>query len=124
MANVYSERCPAREVLDRIADRWTVLVLGALADGPLRYGELRRRVEGVSEKMLTQTLRSLERDGLVVRHADEETPPAVDYALTELGASLEAPMAAVRGWAEQRIVEVQEAREAYDDRQGLPDLSA
>ena len=79
----YRADCPTRRILDRIGDRWTVLVVGALWDGELRFSELRRRIEGVSQKMLTQTLRGLERDGLVRRTVYPEVPVRVEYALTE-----------------------------------------
>jgi DNA-binding HxlR family transcriptional regulator len=113
-ANVYSARCPSRELLDRIADRWTALICGALAEGPVRFGELRRRLEGISEKMLTQTLRSLERDGLVIRRDFGTVPPKVEYQLTSLGQSLEEPLAAVRDWAELHVNKMQAARQQYD----------
>jgi DNA-binding HxlR family transcriptional regulator len=113
-ANVYSARCPSRQVLDRIADRWTALICGALDGGPVRYAELRRRLDGISEKMLTQTLRSMIRDGLVERHDHGKNPPRVDYSLTALGRSLEEPLAAVREWAERHVNEMHAARQAYD----------
>lgn len=117
-ADVYSAPCPSRAALDRIADKWTALIVGALAPGPLHYGELRRTVEGVSEKMLTQTLRSLERDGLVVREQLSTAPPRVSYALTPLGRTLEEPLAAVRDWAERHINEVNAARARHDRAAG------
>lgn len=123
-ADVYSAQCLSRAALDRIADKWTALIVGALAPGPLRYGELRRVVEGVSEKMLTQTLRSLERDGLVVRDEQPSVPPRVSYALTPLGRTLEEPLAAVRDWAERHINEVNAARERHDREPGGPDDAA
>jgi DNA-binding HxlR family transcriptional regulator len=113
-ADVYSPPCPSRAALDRIADKWTALLVGALADGSRRFSELRADVGGISEKMLTQTLRSMERDGLVTRRTSGTVPPRVDYTLTELGLSLEEPLAAVRAWAERHINEVESARAAYD----------
>lgn len=113
-ADVYSAPCPSRAALDRLADKWSVLLVGALSGGSQRFSELRTSVEGISEKMLTQTLRSLERDGLVTRTVYATVPPRVDYELTPLGRSLNRPMAAVRAWAEQHVNEVQEARAAYD----------
>src|SRR5919205_230869 len=86
--NAYLATCPARQLLDTISDKWVTLVLTALGDGPLRYSELARMVAGVSQKMLTQTLRGLERDGLVTREVTASVPVRVDYALTPLGASL------------------------------------
>ncbi|MFP3964871.1 helix-turn-helix domain-containing protein [Actinomadura fulvescens] len=116
-ADVYSAPCPSRAALDRIADKWTALIVGALSTGTKRYAELRQAIEGISEKMLTQTLRSLERDGLVTRTVHPTVPPKVEYGLTELGRTLEAPLAAVRDWAELHINEVNEARLRYDTDQ-------
>ena len=84
-ADVYESGCPSREVLDRIGDTWSVLVVGALAGGPRRYSELAARIQGISPKMLTQTLRGLERDGMISRTVFPVVPPRVDYALTDLG---------------------------------------
>jgi DNA-binding HxlR family transcriptional regulator len=114
LANVYSRRCPSRDVLDRIADRWTALTLGALGRGPQRFGQLREQLDGISEKMLTQTLRAMERDGLIVRDPQPTFPPTVEYSLTDLGTSLEVPLAAVRAWAEAHIDDVDAARTVYD----------
>ena len=110
----YSASCPSRQVLDRIGDRWTVLVVGSLAGGPLRFSELGRRVEGVSQKMLTQTLRGLERDGLVTRTVHAQVPPRVDYELTETGRTLIAPLAALDAWAREHLPVIHEARGRYD----------
>jgi DNA-binding HxlR family transcriptional regulator len=111
---VYSAICPSRKALDRIADKWTALVIGALNRGPRRFGQLRVEVEGISHKMLTQTLRSMERDGLVKRRVLSTVPLHVEYELTELGFSLEEPLSAVRDWAERHINELEKARAAYD----------
>lgn len=119
-ADVYSAPCPSRAALDRIADKWTALLVGSLADGTKRFSELRVAVGGISEKMLTQTLRSLERDGLVTRRAYPTVPPRVEYSLTDLGRTLEEPLAAVRAWAEQYINDVEAAR-ANHDRSGARD---
>ncbi len=114
-ADVYSAPCPSRAALDRIADKWTALIVGALADEDgLRFSELRAQIDGVSDKMLTQTLRSLERDGLVARTVYPTVPPRVEYRLTELGRTLEEPLAAVRDWAERNINAVERARLEYD----------
>ncbi|MGC0317749.1 winged helix-turn-helix transcriptional regulator [Kitasatospora acidiphila] len=115
-ADTYSAPCPSRSALDRIADKWTALIVGALADGTLRFSELREAIDGISEKMLTQTLRSLERDGLVSRTVHPTVPPKVDYQLTELGRTLEAPLGAIRDWAERYINEVNAARADYERR--------
>lgn len=112
--NAYLATCPAREVLERISDKWVTLVLNALADGPLRYSDLGRVVAGVSQKMLTQTLRTLERDGMVTRTVTPSVPVRVDYELTPLGAGLLPVVKAIKRWAETHIDEVHAARAAYD----------
>jgi DNA-binding HxlR family transcriptional regulator len=114
--DAYLAACPARRLLDRISDKWVSLLLNALSDGPRRYSELARIIAGVSQKMLTQTLRGLERDGLVTRTVTPAVPVRVDYALTPLGASLLPVMRAVKDWAETHMDEVLSARDAYDDR--------
>ncbi|MFJ8817499.1 winged helix-turn-helix transcriptional regulator [Amycolatopsis thermoflava] len=106
--------CPARKVLDRISDKWVTLVLAALGDGPKRYSDLSRIIAGASQKMLTQTLRSLERDGLVGRTVTTAVPVRVDYELTELGHSLHAVVRQLKDWAESHIEEIEQARAAYD----------
>jgi DNA-binding HxlR family transcriptional regulator len=111
----YGPHCPSRTVLDRIGDRWTVLVVGALADGPMRFSELARRIEGVSQKMLTQTLRGLERDGLVTRTVHAEVPPRVEYALTEVGSTLIEPLAALDRWARAHMPAILGSRSRYDE---------
>jgi DNA-binding HxlR family transcriptional regulator len=114
LANVYSAVCPSRQALDRLADKWSVLIVGALESGPARFGELRGAVDGISEKMLTQTLRSLERDGLVVRREIAARTLAVEYSLSALGVTLSEPMAGIRRWAEAHIAEVESARQSHD----------
>jgi DNA-binding HxlR family transcriptional regulator len=111
----YNASCPSRQVLDRIGDRWTVLVVGSLAGGPLRFSELGRRVDGVSQKMLTQTLRGLERDGLVTRTVHPEVPPRVEYELTHVGRTLIAPLDALDAWAREHLPVIEEARARYDE---------
>jgi len=108
--NVLDEGCPSRQVLDRIADKWTSLVIYALSEGTLRYGELQRVIGGVSQKMLTQTLRSLEEDGLVARKVYPVVPPMVEYSLTSLGRTLIEPLTAIRKWAEAHPEFVQRRR--------------
>ncbi|MGV9680360.1 winged helix-turn-helix transcriptional regulator [Nocardia sp. NPDC003482] len=108
--------CPTRELLATISDKWVTLVLTALADGPKRHGELRVRIAGVSQKMLTQTLRSLERGGLVDRAVTAEVPVRVDYSLTPLGRSLLPVVAAVKNWAEENMDVVRAAQRRYDSR--------
>jgi DNA-binding HxlR family transcriptional regulator len=95
---VFAAGCPSRVVLDHVTSKWGVLVLVALADGPQRWSELRRRAEGISEKMLAQTLRTLEADGFVLRDAQPVIPPRVDYSLTERGAELVALLLPLFGW--------------------------
>lgn len=107
----YVHDCPSRRLLDRIGDRWTVLLIGTLEDGPMRFSQLSRRVDGISQKMLTQTLRSLEADGLVVRTAYPEIPPRVEYELTDLGRSLLDPLQALVTWASEHMAEVQVSRD-------------
>lgn len=110
----YHAGCPTRRILDRIGDRWTVLIVGALSDGNARFSELRRRVEGVSQKMLTQTLRGLERDGLVSRTVYPEVPVRVEYALTEAGRTLREPLRALEEWSITHLGNVSASQEAYD----------
>ncbi|MEV7010173.1 helix-turn-helix domain-containing protein [Streptosporangium sp. NPDC051022] len=114
--DAYLACCPARELLDTLSDKWVSLILNALSDGPLRYSDLGRIIAGVSQKMLTQTLRGLERDGLVSRTVTPSVPVRVDYALTELGHDLQPVMLAIKRWAEGNIDQVHSARKAYDTR--------
>ncbi|MFE9328421.1 winged helix-turn-helix transcriptional regulator [Nocardia sp. NPDC052278] len=109
--------CPTRELLATISDKWVTLVLTALAEGPLRHGGLRRRIAGVSQKMLTQTLRSLERAGLVDRTVTPSVPVRVDYSLTPLGHSLLPVVTAVKIWAEGNMDDVHDAQHRFDRRQ-------
>jgi DNA-binding HxlR family transcriptional regulator len=113
--NAYVAECPSRQVLDAISDKWVTLVLSALADGPQRYSDLSRRIAGVSQKMLTQTLRQLERDGLLTRTITPAVPVRVDYRLTELGETILPVVAAIKQWSETHIIEIHAAREAYDE---------
>ena len=110
----YQAGCPTRRILDRIGDRWTVLVIGVLGHGEVRFSELRRRVEGISQKMLTQTLRGLERDGLVRRTVHPEVPVRVEYALTEAGRTLQEPLLALERWSIEHLGDVAASQEAYD----------
>ncbi|MFY9714967.1 MULTISPECIES: winged helix-turn-helix transcriptional regulator [Microbacterium] len=114
--NVMVATCPSRTSLARIANKWTAMIVIALSGGSLRFGELRDAVDGISGKVLADTLRDLERDGIVTRTAFDEMPPRVDYALTPLGETLREPLTALGRWAESHIEEVQAARETYDDR--------
>jgi len=112
----YRSDCPSRRLLDRIGDRWTVLIVGALDAGPRRFTELAAEVEGISQKMLTQTLRSLERDGFVARTAYPVVPPHVEYELTGLGRSLQHPLRALESWAVENMDGVVQQQAAYDRR--------
>lgn len=109
----YNEGCPTRRILDLIGGRWTVLIVGALGDGPLRFSDLQRRVGGISQKMLTQTLRSLERDGLVSRTAQLQVPVRVDYELTSAGRSLVGPLKALEDWSIEHYTGVAQAQAEY-----------
>src|SRR6266581_2197263 len=108
--SVMDAQCPSRLVLDRIADKWTALVIQVLASGTKRYAELQREIGGISQKMLTQTLRSLERDGLVQRKVHPVVPPKVEYSLTKLGRTLIEPLHALCRWSEKHLAELQANR--------------
>lgn len=110
----YVRTCPTQRLLDRLGDKWVTLALAALRDGPRRYGELGRDLAGASQKMLTQTLRALERDGLVSRLVTPAVPVRVEYRLTPLGESLLPVVHAIKSWAEAHIGEIDSARAGYD----------
>lgn len=116
--NPYLSTCPTRQVLDCVADKWAVLIIGLLIAGPRRFGVIRRDIQGISQKMLTQTLRALERDGLVLRVVTESANSAVEYSLTPLGTSLSATLDQLRLWAQQNIEAVIQSREVFDKRHG------
>jgi DNA-binding HxlR family transcriptional regulator len=109
-----SATCRSREVLDLIADKWTIMIIHTLACDKKRFNELQRQIEGISQKMLTQTLRSMERNGLVKREVFPVVPPKVEYSLTELGKSVVDILNAVANWSEQHIEKVDKARTKYD----------
>src|SRR5262245_42287195 len=112
-----SENCQAvSEVLQRVGDKWTVLVVKILADGPMRFNELRRAVDGISQRMLTLTVRALERDGLVTRTVYPSVPPRVEYELTALGRSLLQPVTALAMWAIDHRAAIDGARRKFDTR--------
>ncbi|HEX3731581.1 MAG TPA: helix-turn-helix domain-containing protein [Mycobacteriales bacterium] len=117
--NAYIRACPTQKLLGRISDKWVSLVLVALKDGPRRYSELSRTMAGLSQKMLTQTLRTLERDGLVERKVTLGVPVRVDYSLTDLGTTLLPVMRAIKDWAERYVETVEAAQEAYDTASSL-----
>ncbi len=114
LGNPYDPDCPTRALLDRIGDQWTVLIVGVLGDGPLRFTEIGKRVRGISQKVLTQTLRSLVRDGILTRTAYPEIPPHVEYELTALGRNLAEPLAMLDKWARVHMGEVLDSRKSYD----------
>jgi DNA-binding HxlR family transcriptional regulator len=114
--NVMAATCPSRTVLHRIGARWTVFVVNALADDPRRFTDLKAHIQGITPKVLTETLRSLEADGLISRHEYAENPPHVEYALTPLGHSLLVPLRAVRLWAEQHVPEIEAARTRHENQ--------
>jgi DNA-binding HxlR family transcriptional regulator len=123
--DVMSVACPTRQVLGRIADKWTMLVISALsAQDVLRFSELRRRVEGVTQKVLTQTLRGLERDGLITRTAYPTVPVTVEYRLTALGHSLAIAVNVIKAWTYENIGELERARDRYDQAAASPALAA
>jgi len=130
--NAFYAACPSRQLLDRLSDKWVVLILCALGgDGPggsgtptsLRYSELSRLIAGVSQKMLTQTLRSLERDGMITRKVTPTVPVTVDYALTELGTSLHRTTRMLRLWAQENMDAVAAHRDDYDRDDRTPSRS-
>lgn len=110
-----SGNCPIREVLDRVGDTWSILVIINLQPRPMRFNALKRAIEGISQRMLTVTLRSLERDGLVSRTVRPTTPPEVEYALTELGRSIAVPIGALGLWASQNRGRLSDARKRFDE---------
>lgn len=114
------EDCPVRDVLARVGDKWSVLVVGSLDEGPLRFSELKRHIEGISQRMLTLTLRNLERDGLLTRQVTPTIPPRVDYELTRAGRSLLEVVASLAEWAEKNRGAIQSARDKYDTANAEP----
>ncbi|MBW6528641.1 helix-turn-helix transcriptional regulator [Sphingomonas sp. RHCKR7] len=115
----FSSDCPSRDLFDQIADKWTMMVLTVLDDGPLRFNAIRRGLEGVTQKALTQCLRRLERNGLVERRVLATSPVAVEYAITPLGRSLQPPFRALYRWTREAMPGVEAARAAFDARAGL-----
>ncbi|MEV6417487.1 helix-turn-helix domain-containing protein [Kribbella sp. NPDC051718] len=112
--NLFDPDCPTRLILDRIGDKWTVLAVLLLSNGPLRFTELRDGIKRVAPKVLTQTLRRLERDGLITREVFAEVPPRVVYTLTPMGESLIVPIRAVSDWAEEHVPAISAAQNSYD----------
>ncbi|MGP4103783.1 winged helix-turn-helix transcriptional regulator [Nonomuraea sp. KM90] len=119
-ADAFLQACKPRTVLDIFTNKWTGLVMGALLDGSRRFNELRRMLDGITQKMLSQTLRTLERDGLVTRTVYPTIPPRVDYELTDLGRSAIGVLQAIGAWAGEHADQVHAARQAYDERAKEP----
>lgn len=115
-ADAYLRNCNSRAVLDFLSSKWVCLTVGALRPGTKRFGELRRRLDGITQKMLTRTLRDLERNGLVHRAVYPSVPPRVEYSLTELGQNLAGLMDAIRAWSETHMTDIQAAQASYDER--------
>ncbi len=118
--DIFQAKCLSRQVLGLIADQWTPLVIHALEQGTMRFGQLLKRIDGISKKMLTQTLRAMERNGLVLRVIYPVVPPVVEYSLTPLGQTLIEPMKVLRLWAYGHLEEVAQARTIYDQRDQKP----
>ncbi len=114
--DVFNPTCPARAALEVLAEKWALLLIHMLARGPARTAELRRQVGGISDKMLIQTLRQLERHGFVARRAYPEVPPRVEYSLTELGASLSEPITTLDRWVEHHLPDIGIAQRKFDRR--------
>ncbi len=110
--------CPHRLLLEQVADKWSVLLLAALCDGPLRFNEIRRTLEGITQKSLTQSLRRLERNGIVDRRVIDTSPVAVEYSITPLGHSLKTPFRALYSWTVDNLQDVERARARFDQRKG------
>lgn len=115
--SVFCEHCPTRLVLDRLSDKWVVLVLGRLSEGPKRFNQLRREIEGVAQKMLSQTLKKMERDGLIDRRAFATVPVTVEYSITPLGLTLAKKILEIARWAEDNIEQVLAAQAHFDANQ-------
>lgn len=118
--DAYLANCKSRVVLQRIADKWVMLIVCALGERDMRYAELSRQIAGVSQKMLTQTLRNLERDGIVNRSVEPTVPVSVTYSLTDLGRGLHSLIVDVKAWSESCAREILAARERYDDEHSAP----
>lgn len=112
---VFGSTCPYRQVVDLLSNKWSILVMHLLKTGPRRFVFLQRHISGLSQKMLTQTLRELERNGLVTRTVFAEVPPRVEYELTPLGQTMQEPIAAILSWSRKNLTALQEAQERYDE---------
>ncbi|MFK4071776.1 winged helix-turn-helix transcriptional regulator [Streptomyces sp. NPDC029674] len=116
---VNAEACPVREVIDRVVGKWSVPIIIAAAHGPIRFTELERAIDGISRRMLTLTLRNLERDGLLNRTVHPTVPPKVEYELTPVAEELRGTLLSLTGWAERHRVTIAESRAAYDEERGV-----
>jgi DNA-binding HxlR family transcriptional regulator len=117
----YHSNCPTRPILDQVADKWSMLILYALADGPQRFNVLKRRLEGITQKALTQTLRKLERNGLIVRRVLDTSPIAVEYEMTVLGGTLRVAFRTLYDWTHEHLAHINAAQAAFDARHGRSD---
>ncbi len=118
LGDLYSAECECRDILDLVASKWSALIIGRLEQQPHRFGQLRRAIPGITQKMLTQTLRRLEYDGLVNRTVFAQMrPPQVEYSLTELGLTVTEPLEAMRHWTEHHLPDVRAARRRFDERE-------
>ncbi|ALX17124.1 HxlR family transcriptional regulator [Burkholderia cepacia JBK9] len=115
---VFFADCAARSFFDQVANKWSVMILTLLSEKPTRFNEIKRRLEGVTHKALTQALRRLERNGLIAREVINASPVAVEYSITELGRTLQVPFGAVYDWSINHLDEIEQARQAYDEREG------
>ena len=116
---IFRANCASRPILDQIADKWSMLILAVLCTEPQRFNAIKRRLEGVTQKALTQTLRRLERNGLVARRIIPVSPIGVEYSLTPLGCTLQQPFAALYAWTVDHLAELEQARQAFDQRRTL-----
>ncbi|HEX7814528.1 helix-turn-helix domain-containing protein [Dyella sp.] len=116
----FSADCPTRVLFDQIVDKWSMMVLAVLDSGPQRFNIIKRHLEGITQKSLTQCLRRLERNGLIARHVIPASPVAVNYEITPLGRTLQPPFKALYGWTVHNLAGVEAARQVYDERQGEP----
>ncbi|HIC7213092.1 winged helix-turn-helix transcriptional regulator [Burkholderia stabilis] len=115
---IFFADCAARSFFDQVANKWSVMILTLLSEQPTRFNEIKRRLEGVTHKALTQALRRLERNGLIARKVIHTSPVAVEYSITELGRTLQVPFGAVYDWSINHLDEIEQARQAYDEREG------
>ncbi|TDG10702.1 transcriptional regulator [Paraburkholderia guartelaensis] len=115
---VFFADCAARSFFDQVANKWSVMILTLLTEKPTRFNEIKRRLEGITHKALTQALRRLERNGLIAREVINASPVAVEYSITELGRTLQVPFGAVYDWSIRHLDEIEHARDAYDQKEG------